>query len=266
MSLSTINRLLYAPGISLEVLLLVLGVAYLLGAVHALGPGHGKALMAAYLVGTRAGLRDAVTVAVAITVSHVLSVVVIGLLAMLAMDFFFPQTAGVWLNLFSGLGILAIGIWLFIKHWRSMALHRTGTTVEHSHARSTAHPLREANSRHSHHQVRPHSSQKPSSFWENILLGISGGLTPCPKAVVIMLLAISLHRVVLGLLIISAFSLGLATTLFAVGILFVKASHSAISHLPETYLKWLPLLGAGIVIGLGSYVMFLCFTTGGILG
>ncbi|NOX38217.1 MAG: hypothetical protein GXO78_11865 [Calditrichaeota bacterium] len=267
MNLSTINRLLYSPGMSLETLLLVLGVAYLLGAFHALGPGHGKALMAAYLVGTRGRVRDAVTVAAAITFSHIFSVVLIGLLAMLVMDFFFPETAGIWLSLLSGLGILAIGIWLFVKHWRRRRHRAGGVTEGLSRDHPDTHRLRESHShKEDHHHRVPHSHQKPPTFWENVMLGISGGLTPCPKAVVIMLLAISLHRMVLGLLVISAFSLGLATTLFGIGVLLVKASHWATHHLPETPLEWLPLVGAGIIIGLGGYVVYLTLATGKILG
>jgi len=271
MSMLQIKQFLYAPDGHPWALILILGISFVLGAIHALAPGHGKSLMAAYLVGSQGRIRDAVTVSLSLTVSHVFSVVIIGLLAMLLMDFFFLNNTGVWFSFFSGVGILMIGIWLFFKRFETLRssssyLNITEDTVAHNqihgHPEHEHHHLHSNSGDHHHH----HSIPSEFSFREDVVLGISGGIVPCPKAVVIMLLAISLHRVLLGITVIAAFSLGLATTLMITGVLLLKASDLVIHRFGERNLMIIPLMGTLIIIGLGAYLTYLTLTAGGILG
>src|SRR4030043_1826594 len=115
MSEDFVKEALYRPDLSPLFLLLILGAAFLLGAIHALGPGHGKSLMAAYLVGARGRVRDAVVLALTITFSHVFSVILIGFAAFVVMDVFWSEKVSLWLGIVSGIIITVIGIWLLIQ-------------------------------------------------------------------------------------------------------------------------------------------------------
>ena len=219
-------------------ILSVLVVAFVLGAIHALGPGHGKSLMAAYLVGSTERVWDAVVLAIAITISHVFSVIIVGLITLWVMDFFWPETINKWIGLISGIGIIAIGIWLFIKRLNFMQNKiKNGNSIN-----------KKLNSHQHHH----HHQQQPNlSFWSNVALGISGGIVPCPKAIVILLLAISLQKIAIGIVIIIVFSLGISITLMIIGIIVVKAGYLFQGKFESKWIQILPIIGSIVIIGLG---------------
>ncbi len=282
MNYDALKQAIYLEYLSPGSIFLLLGVAFVLGAIHALGPGHGKSLMAAYLVGTSGRIRDVLVLGFAITISHVFSVVVLGLVALWLEDFFVPGTVSLYFSLGSGLLIVLIGLWLLISRWRIFRkgenrLKKQGqkqlfhpNKEEHAHS-----PFRPVDSGHSHpgeaflspgHQYdhhHHHHFDRRLSLWENIVLGISGGIVPCPKALVILLLAISLQKIALGLAIISVFSLGLASVLIALGIVVIHSGNMLEGRLDDRRLRFLPVLGALVVIGLG---MFLLWQTIGQLG
>jgi len=275
MNQDLIKEVLYYKEISPGVLILVLAIAFVLGAIHALGPGHGKSLMASYLVGSRGRIRDVFTLGITITISHIFSVVIIGFLALWITNYFWTGNASIWLSLASGIIIILIGLWLFIKRfqlWKSgnktananpasesnvsdaySQNSSTNTTIHtevHHHHHSHEHHHEESGD-HSHQHYDPELS-----FWSNVALGISGGIIPCPKALVILLLAISLQRIGLGLAIISIFSLGLAAVLIAVGIITLKASDFLKSKFENRKLQFLPLIGSVVIIGLGIFLTY----------
>lgn len=275
MNQDIIKEVLYYKEISPGMLILVLAIAFVLGAIHALGPGHGKSLMASYLVGSQGRIRDVFTLGITITISHIFSVVVIGFLALWLTNYFWTGNASIWLSLVSGIIIFLIGLWLFIKRFRlwksgykpansnpasesidSLAHSQNSTknttthTEVHHHHHSPKHD-HEALNVHSHQQYDPELS-----LWSNIALGISGGIVPCPKALVILLLAISLQRINLGLAIISVFSLGLATVLIAIGIITLKASDLLKNKFENRKLQFLPLIGSVVIIGLGIFLTY----------
>ncbi len=179
-------------------LLGVMGLAFLLGSVHAISPGHGKTLVAAYLVGSNGKVRHAVVLGLIVTCTHIFSVVILGLVALWASEKILPERLAPYLSLAAGAIVLAMGAWLVISR-------RPGTG--HDHANPHTHP-------HQHHGAVRWS--------ELLLLGISGGMVPCLSATVVLLFAIYVGRVVAGLLLIAAFSLGLAATLIVLGILVVR--------------------------------------------
>ncbi|HUU02744.1 MAG TPA: sulfite exporter TauE/SafE family protein [Myxococcota bacterium] len=181
-------------------LLGVIGLAFLLGSVHAISPGHGKTLVAAYLVGSNGKVRHAVVLGLIVTCTHIFSVVTLGLVALWASEKILPERLAPYLSLAAGAIVLAMGAWLVISR-------RPGTG--HDHANPHTHP-------HQHHD---HGAVRWS---ELLLLGISGGMVPCLSATVVLLFAIYVGRVVAGLLLIAAFSLGLACTLIVIGILVVR--------------------------------------------
>jgi nickel/cobalt exporter len=130
------------------------------------------------------------------------------------------------------------------------SVNKIVSTEEHHHHHSHENHHGESGD-HSHHHYHPELS-----LWSNIALGISGGIVPCPKALVILLLAISLQRITLGLAIISVFSLGLAAVLIAVGIITIRASDLLKSKFENRRLQFLPLIGSVVIIGLGIFLTY----------
>jgi nickel/cobalt transporter (NicO) family protein len=200
------TSLITAEQLTLPVVVLSLVFALGLGAAHALSPGHGKTIMAAYLVGTRGTLRHALFLGLTVTLSHILGVLALGGVALYASSFIAPDRLYPWLGLTSGVIILGIGIWLLISRVRQ-------GPEQHPH-----HP-------HDHHHHHwPNDSSKLSLTWKNLTaLGVVGGLVPSASALVILLAAISLHRLSFGLLLILAFSAGMAAVLAGVGLVLVYA-------------------------------------------
>ncbi len=248
MDFTFIKEALYQQNISLSVLLMILFVAFILGALHALGPGHGKSLMAAYLVGSKGRIRDAIVLALTLTVTHVISVLILGFIALWIADFFMPEKVAKWMGLFSGSSIVAIGIWLFYSRFKAIKNSSPGNNQGHCHP--ATHGLDSCN--HSHHGDHHHYDTN-FSVWQNIALGVSGGMVPCPKALVILLLAISLQKITLGILIVVAFSLGLSLVLVVLGIVMIKASYLLKGRLEGRSIQYVPIVGSVIIVGVGVY-------------
>ncbi len=271
MSYDYIKQAIYLEHLSAGTIGLLLLVAFVLGAIHALGPGHGKSLMAAYLVGTSGRLWDVFVLGLTITISHVFSVVVLGLVALWLEDFFLTGSVSRYFSLGSGILILLIGVYLLISRWR--AYRRVGgesasngniETILPGHSHS---PVEGNTTAHTHSHVPGHSHEpghshahhhfnRRLSLWQNIVLGISGGIVPCPKALVILLLAISLQKIVLGLAIISVFSLGLAVVLIALGIVVIHSGNLLEQRMSDRRLLFLPVLGAVVIVALGGWLVW----------
>lgn len=229
---------LHDPNLSPLLLAAALGVAVVLGGLHALTPGHGKTLVAAYLIGSRGTSGHAVALGSIVTLTHTASVIVIGLLALLASQFIVPTILAPALEIISGLLVIIMGLRLLWTRWRT----RNGESHPHHHD-------------HSHDHSHPHDHHLPEQVTLNDLLtlGISGGLVPCPEALGVMVVAIGLNRILLGLGLIVAFSFGLAAVLIVIGILLVrsKALLDRLGGVGGRWQKWLPLASAVIVTVLG---------------
>jgi ABC-type nickel/cobalt efflux system permease component RcnA len=176
------------------VILASLGAALFWGMAHALAPGHGKAIVTAYLVGQRGTPRHAALLGLIVTATHTLGVFALGLVTLLLSRFIVPDELYPWLNLVAGVLVVAIGISVLRTRWR----HRRDHADHHHH----------------HHDHDP-------SRRSLVAVGVSGGLLPCPSALVVLLGAISLHRVAFGMLLVVAFSLGLALTITGIGLVAV---------------------------------------------
>ncbi len=202
----------------LLVLLTVLA-AFGLGALHGLEPGHGKALLAFTLVGARATFKQAVILAGALTFAHTIAVLLLGLLLFLAAGFA-TESLFTWITLISGAAVAVIG-----ARSLSSAVGRTLQEREHAYAhhRGIAHGHEyEHDSNHGHSHAIPGS--KPLHFPSAVVAAMSGGIAPCPAAIVVLLTALHLHRVGYGLLLIVVFSLGLAAILTGLGIAVVHGA------------------------------------------
>jgi nickel/cobalt transporter (NicO) family protein len=201
------------------VLLLLLLAAFGWGALHALSPGHGKAMVAAYLVGTRGTTRDAVALGATVTVTHTIGVFALGLVTLALSAYVLPEDLYPWLNLVSALLVLGVGAAVLRNRRRAAAAHR-------------------------HHHHHDHEITRKGI----LAMGASAGLIPCPSALVVLLGAVAQHEVALGLVLITAFSLGLAATLTALGIVVVRAARVP---LPPRAAAIVPVLSALLIVIVG---------------
>jgi ABC-type nickel/cobalt efflux system permease component RcnA len=239
-----------------------------IGAVHALTPGHGKTLVAAYLVGERGTVAHAVLLGVVTTVTHTGVVILVAI----ALRLFFPQggmsdevrrNLQTTLGLLGGFVIVAMGVWLLLRRLAGQAdhFHLSGHGHHHHHP-------------HPHHGVHDHvpadhchdetgqAQPLPTAlgsvgWWNLIVLGISGGIVPCWDAILMLIVAVSLNLLWLALPMLLAFSAGLAGVLVLIGITVVRAKGIAGSRWAQNRLfKALPVISAALVTGLG---LWLCY-------
>jgi nickel/cobalt transporter (NicO) family protein len=210
---------------------LALLLAFFWGAVHALSPGHGKSIVAAYLVGTRGTPKHAALLGLTVTITHTVGVFALGLVTLALSAFIFPEQLYPWLNLASALLVVFVGCGVLRARLRHRAMHMHGHGHDHGH--------------HHHHDHE-------LSMRGLLGVGISGGLIPCPTALVVLLAAISLHRVGYGLVLILAFSLGLAAAMTGIGLLAVSAKKLAGRlRLEGRVVRALPAVSAAVILVLG---------------
>ncbi|HEY0375969.1 MAG TPA: hypothetical protein VGC87_03340 [Pyrinomonadaceae bacterium] len=222
-------ELISAQNLTLWGALLGLLIAAALGALHALSPGHGKTVVGAYLVGSRGTAKHAVFLGLTVTVTHTAGVFALGLVTLFASQYVVPEQLFPVLSLVSGGIVVVIGLGLFIRRLRAaLGLSKVRHEHDHSHGEHEHDHADDASHTHSHggraHSHLPPGADGGAVTWRSLLaLGISGGLLPCPSALVVLLSAIALHRVGYGMLLVVAFSLGLASTLTLIGLAFVYA-------------------------------------------
>jgi ABC-type nickel/cobalt efflux system permease component RcnA len=257
---------LSAPVLSPWVLLLALALAGALGGLHALTPGHGKTLVAAYLVGSRGTVRHAIALGATVTFTHTASVVAIGLLALFASQFVVPGVLVPLLEVISGLLVVLMGARLVWRRWGGMRGHpgdyhrhahnSSAHHGEHAHGLGHDHGEHTHGFSHDHGDGHVHTHLPPAdgiTAGSLLALGMSGGLIPCPEALGIMVIAIGLNRIGLGLGLIVAFSIGLAAVLIAIGVLLVRA-RPLVERFSGAGSRWsaaLPLVSAALVTLLG---------------
>lgn len=246
------------------------------GAAHAFTPGHGKAIVGAYLVGARASGRHALYLGLTVTATHTLGVFTLGLVTLFASHYIVADHLYPWLGAISGFLVLAIGVHMLLRRWaiwRGIPSrghhhhhhdHRQQHIHDHNHDHN--HPHHEhGHHYHDHSHLPPGADGTPVTWKSLFALGISGGLLPCPAALILLLAAVSQHRTVLGLALVLAFSLGLAGVLTVVGLLFVKGGRvfdgspraSAVARfLPVVSSLVIALLGALITIQSAARISF----------
>lgn len=255
-----------------------IAIAFGLGALHAAEPGHGKTIVAAYLVGSRGTMRHAAFLGAMVTFTHTVSVFALGIATLLFSKYFAPERTIHVLETISGLAIAAIGAWLFYKrlsglralkvaHTHDHHHHDEGHVHDHHHDDGHDHHHHGHVHDHEHDHTRDHShehSHGPHShshvpegeitLGSLIALGASGGLVPCPSALVLLLFAISAGRVGLGLVLLAAFSLGLAGVLIAIGMLVLYARNWLPDPAKTTrhpVFRLVPVLSAAVIVCLG---------------
>jgi nickel/cobalt transporter (NicO) family protein len=217
-------------------------LAVVLGGAHALAPGHGKTVMAAYLVGLRGTLRQAVTIGATVTVTHTAGVLVLGLVLSttraVASERVYP-----WLGLASGLLLAAVGVGLLVRA-------RTGHDHPHGHGHDHTHD-------HDHGQHR-HAAGPPLDRRGLVALGLAGGLVPSPSAVVVLLGGIAIGRAWFGVALVLAYGLGMAATLTGIGLLLARLRNRMDRRLqlpggslPARLGRLLPAVTASVIVLVG---------------
>ncbi len=294
--------------------------AILLGALHAFEPGHGKTLIAAYMVGTKGRAWDGMLLGAIVTITHTFSVILLGVVAQMLSTTYSDQTLHDWLGLVSAGIILIVGIWMLRQRLSGNAghthihlfgkghshhhhghdhhhhthepahshdhSHATDHTHDHDHSHDHVHdPHTHTHEHHAdahdhdhthhshshddhshdhhhdhdahHHSHAPASKGKPHSKLELLLLGISGGLIPCPAAIATLLAAIAAGKIAQGVSVTLAFSLGLGAVMMTIGVLLSHAGRltEKISDNMELSRK-LGIVSALVIVGIGSYTLF----------
>ena len=268
-------ELISVPEITPAIALFGLLLAFGFGAMHAMSPGHGKTVVGAYLVGSRGTIKHAIFLGLTVTITHTLGVFALGLITLFASNYILPEKIMPFLGFVSGLLVFFIGFSLFKDRlltalgWKSQAEHG------HEHPDGHTHDEHEHNhddhshthDHHSHgdglthtHGGSTHSHLPPENItWKNLLaLGISGGLLPCPSALVLMLSAISLGRVGYGLILTVVFSFGLAATLTAFGLIFlyIGKAFGGSKLADNRIVKLLPVASAFVITCLGAVICY----------
>jgi ABC-type nickel/cobalt efflux system permease component RcnA len=258
-----------------SVVLIALAVAVGLGAFHALEPGHGKTLVAAYLVGSRGTMKHALLLGVIVTAAHTSGVYLLGGITLYASQYIVPERLYPWLGVVSGVMITILGAVLLFQRYRSKGVghshhhghgrhahpheHEHAQQHNHSHAHEDDHGHRHAHDGHHHHDGT-------ASLRELFTLGISGGIVPCPAALVVLLSAVSMNRVGFGLLLIVAFSAGLAAVLVGIGVLMVYARQSMARFQSEGkwITRWLPITSSAFIVLFGLALTWQALQTTGV--
>lgn len=224
-----LSRLLHQRELSPWLMFVALACAFALGAAHALTPGHGKSIVAAYLVGSRGTLKHAVFLGATVTATHTFAVFALGIATLFLFRFIAPERLTEILGVISGLSIVAVGAWMVRKRISGAAhvhVHSQGPAAHaHVHAHSHSHSHEHSpHHDHAHHHDHTHSHMPTELSWAGLAaLGASGGLVPCESALVLLLGAIAVGHVGLGLLLLISFSAGLASVLILIGALVLYA-------------------------------------------
>lgn len=224
---------------------LAIAVALLLGGLHVLTPGHNKVLVGAYLVGVNGRVRDAILIGVATALSHTLSVIVIGALALSVRGQNIATLYLRWLGLPSGLVVVGLGIYLLTRHLSG------GSEHEHTHGEADGHTHADGSHHdHSHTHVIP----TKLTLGGLIALGLVHGLVPTTDALAVLLVALTVKQAALGIGLILAYSLGIAVVMSSIGILFLK-SLLFFSVRFDKAARWLPAVAAFLVILFGLSIL-----------
>jgi nickel/cobalt transporter (NicO) family protein len=225
---------------------LLLPLAVILGAIHALEPGHSKSLMAGYIVAVKGTKAQAVLLGLSAAIGHSIVVWVLAGAAIYFGDKLIVDKAEPWLELLSGVLIIALAARLYF-----MMYHPHDHSHDHDHEEGHDHD-------HAHGHGHKAVSKKPRhvSNFDIAWFGFTGGLLPCPSAIAVLLVCIQLRAWGLGLAMVFAFSLGLAITMVSIGVLAAAGAGFASSKVTG-FDKWagrLPLISSIIVMVLGLAV------------
>jgi ABC-type nickel/cobalt efflux system permease component RcnA len=250
---NSFTELMAIKRIGFGIALLAAAIAAGLGALHALEPGHGKTIVAAYLVGSKGTARHALLLGMIVTISHTAGVYLLGAVTLYAQKYILPDRIYPFLGVLSGILIAGTGCFLFLQRY-------LGGEFAHTHNHDLSIPAEATKE-----GIRSQSGKV--SARQLLVLGITGGIVPCPAALVVLLSAVALHRTGFGLFLIVAFSIGLAAVLISMGLVAVYAGRM-MSGLPidgPLVQRWLPMGSAVMIIALGCVIAVRALMAAGIV-
>jgi ABC-type nickel/cobalt efflux system permease component RcnA len=256
-----LSRLLHQGEIGWGAMLIGMLVAFGLGSIHALSPGHGKTIVAAYLVGSRGTPKHAIFLGAMVTFTHTISVFFLGLTTLFLSQYVLPEKIYPVLGAVSGLSIVWIGAALFYRRIR-LALGYAPAAEHHHHGGDDhTHDHTHGGLTHDHGDghVHSHVPEGEISMASLIALGASGGLVPCPSALVLLLSSVALGRIALGLTLLVAFSAGLAVVLSSIGLVVLYAKHllpDRSKNATNLAFRYLPVASAAIITCAGIIMTF----------
>ncbi|BCB79243.1 hypothetical protein GCM10022251_20560 [Phytohabitans flavus] len=227
---------------------LALVTALAVGAAHAVAPGHGKSITAAYLVGTRGRYRDALRLGLIVALMHTFSVLVLALVWVGASSAasLGTETITAWMQVAAGIVVIGVGAHLLWRHIRKRG-HHHHHHHDHDHAGTHDHG-------HDHHDHgHDHHHEVPDDPWSRrglVALGLSGGLLPSPSAFVVLVSGLLTGRTLGAVVLVIAFGAGMAVTLTAVGVLSLRGWALLSGRARKWSTSWVPALaGAGVCLG-----------------
>ncbi|AIJ04887.1 high-affinity nickel-transporter [Methanocaldococcus bathoardescens] len=192
--------------------------AFIIGMLHALEPGHGKNVLAAYILGTKTSLKDAILLGATITLSHTAIIFLLGILSIYLLEGLNVNVVHDMMSIIGGSILIAVGIWIVKNYF-----------YPHKHKIDTKKGI--------------------------IALGLSAGLVPCPAALAVLLLSISSGNLFDGLIYVAIFSIGLAVSLTGLAITFVKSKELIKKYVGSKKISKLPLISGGMIILIGLYTI-----------
>ncbi len=259
-------------------LIVAIPMAFGLGALHSLEPGHGKGVMTAYLISSRARLRDAIFLGCASAFSHTLSILFLAFVATSAFQLWLPEQIEAWLGLISGAIITGIGMRMVYLRLSPpvVSLGRIGVTSSNAYVCSHGHIHHDHrwdghSHDHDHHHDDAHGGsvaavvKQDRSVKRLLTIGVLTGLIPCPSALVMLLAAISAGQISLGIGLVIAFSIGGAFALSLLGILLLKAEHKVRVLERQRFGEIMATLSAGIIVLIGFLVTYQSIVSLGLL-
>ena len=212
----TILGLIESGGISP---LLLFGLALSLGALHGLEPGHSKTMMAAYIIAIKGKVRDAIILGLSAAISHSIIVWVLAFFALMYGNEMIGQQLEPWFMIFSGIIIIGISLSVFWNQlkFKQQSRHHHHNDDHNHHFDGNIQVTLDDHAQAHAKTIEDRLSSGRIGIWQTILFGFSGGLIPCPAAITVFLLCLHLGKMSLGVVLVGAFSLGLALTLVLIG-------------------------------------------------
>ena len=258
-------------------ILITIMAAFAFGAIHAIEPGHGKALLAFTLVGSRATTKQAAILAASLTFAHTIGVILLGIVLFFVTGFV-PETIYPWITLVSGVAIAVVGGRSLARYVRGIQPFAHAHVHEHPHAHPHEHDhdhRHAASHAHGHDHTHPvshshdathshgpdgHShvipGSQPIQFGSAVWAALSGGIAPCPAAIILLIAAVNSHRIGYGLLLIVIFGLGLASVLTGLGLAVVRGAAWIASNAKyERLVRFGPLASAMLISIIGSILL-----------
>jgi len=262
------TELMSSQKIGFGITLLAAFIAAGLGALHALEPGHGKTIVAAYLVGSKGTAWHAFLLGLIVTITHTAGVYLLGAVTLYAQKYILPEKLYPFLGVLSGILIGGMGFYLFLQRYAGVEMGHSHGAGGHSRGSLFRVPSRDATTVATAVTYSAASgSRGPMPARQLLLLGITGGIVPCPAALVVLLSALALHRVLFGLFLILSFSVGLAVVLIAMGMVAVYAGR-LMAHVGTDgplIQRWLPLASALMITVLGTVITVRALMAAGIV-